>query len=867
MVGTIFGLENIEKRKENYSLVTHDIVENADVCIIGSGAAGAVIAEKLTNNGKSVVLLERGGYYDAEDMNQRELDMMPLLWKNGGANFTDNLRIVIAQGQCLGGSTIINDAVCFKTPEIVREQWRAMGVDISDKQWDKAIDEVWNRIHVSKVREQELNDNNLMLKKASQLKGYKARENDRNCIDCMRCGFCHLGCHYETKQDMLVTYIRKALRNPDSKIRIYCNCSAEKITHLSKQEGKGDLTTATGVEANFIDGNREVKYKMRINAKVIIVSAGAIASSQLLIKSVIADGKTGNDFSLHPAPFLLGKFEKKINAYNGIPMGYTCHQFGVTNGVRDGGFLIESIFLPIFQFSLGLPSFLEGYSGFMEDFNHYTMAGVLIRDEANGSITLSENANPKVNYSLTQRDIKNISKGLQTLAEMWFDIGAEHVISGHQSCLRLNSKEDIPKLVDAVETDPEGLLISSAHPQGGNRMGEDARICVVNSNGKVHGFSNLYVCDSSIFPTALGVNPQITVMALATMFADHINEIWDTEYSAKTVSVDIGDTCSIEQPMYCSSRSLDSMFNQLSNACPLETIVNGDKAIHRHNNAITTTERIWSFDKNKLMIYNNKYWKGFFPTDRDFSSIRYLGGFYKQFYKENGRIEGVTRPYELPNVFANNLVELRDFPGFGQVIYLRYTSPLYSLFYDLLKMVDRDTIIGKAFIGIPPHGKHILTFSMSRRYHVDFMTEQDHETIYDYHARAPSPNELIGRWVGRLVSDSAVTPVVQVFTFTYDIVGKLRMNYVFGDLLKGVSRVILTPQQMNMFDYTDWHDEVRIVKEDFMVGKWCAPWAEIPLNFSPSFLSTDIGKNGKKRLCVRFTLKRKTRQSGHKMRF
>ena len=867
MVGTIFGLENIEKRKEKYSLITHDIVENADVCIVGSGAAGAILAEKLSNKGKSVVLLERGGYYDAEDMNQRELDMMPLLWKNGGANFTDNLRIVIAQGQCLGGSTIINDAVCFKTPHLVREQWRAMGVNISDQQWDKAIDEVWNVIHVSKVKEQELNDNNLMLKKACQLKGYKASENDRNCIDCMRCGFCHLGCHYETKQDMLVTYIRKALRNPDSNIRIYCNCSAEKITHLNKRDEKGHFSTATGLEANFIDENRVVKYKLRVNAKVIIVSAGAIASSQLLIKSVIADGKSGNDFSLHPAPFLLGKFERKINAYNGIPMGYTCHQFGVTNGIADGGFLIESIFLPIFQFSLGLPSFLEGYSGFIEDFNHYTMAGVLIRDEATGSITLSENGNPKVNYSLTQRDIRNISKGLQTLAEMWFDIGAEHVITGHQSSLRLNSKKDIPKLVDAVEKHPEGLLISSAHPQGGNRMGEDASVSVVNSKGRVHGFSNLYVCDSSIFPTALGVNPQITVMALATMFADHINEIWDSEYRAKRLSVDIGDTCSIEQPMYCSSRSLDSMFNQISNACPVETIVNGDKTIHSYNKPNSTKERIWSFDKRRLMINNNRYWKGFFPTDQDFSLIRYFGGFYKQFYDENGSIKGITHPYELPNVFANNLVELRDFPGLGQVIYLRYTNPLYSLFYDLLKIVDLDNIIGKAFIGTPPYGKHILTFSMSRRYHVDFMTEQDHETIYEYHTRAPSPDELIGRWVGRLVCDSAVTPVVQVFTYTYDMFGKLRMNYVFGNLLRGVSRVILTPQQMNMYDYTNWHDEVKMVKEDFMVGKWCAPWTDIPLNFTPGFLSTDIGKNGKKRLCLRFTLKRKTRQSGHKMRF
>lgn len=137
--GTIYGLENIEKRKERYSLVGHDIVVDTDVCIIGSGAAGAIMGEKLANGSgnerytrKSVVILEKGGYYDAEDMNQREADMMPLLWKNCGANFTDNLRIVIAQGQCLGGSTVINDAVCFKTPQIVREQWRKMGVNISD---------------------------------------------------------------------------------------------------------------------------------------------------------------------------------------------------------------------------------------------------------------------------------------------------------------------------------------------------------------------------------------------------------------------------------------------------------------------------------------------------------------------------------------------------------------------------------------------------------------------------------------------------------------------------------------------------------------------------------------------------------------
>lgn len=829
MTGTIFGLENIEKRKEKYSVVKHDIVENVDVCVIGSGAAGAIIAAKLAEHGRSVVLLEKGGYYDAEDMNQREVDMMPLLWKNGGANFTDDLRIPIAQGQCLGGSTVINDAVCFKTPQIVREQWRTMGVSISDERWEKAIDEVWNGIYVGKVKSEELNENNLMLKRACETRGYKSSENHRNSKDCMRCGFCHLGCHYETKQDMLQTYIRRAVRDTD--IRIYCNCAAERIPHSNG--------VVEGVEGVFIDRGGMAKYKIRVNAKVVVVSAGVIASSQILMKNRIADGQVGKGLSLHPASILLGKFKQQINAYNGIPMAYTCHEFGVTNGVKDGGFLIESIFIPIFQFAIGLPSFLGEHAQFMQDFTHYSMAGVMIRDDSNGTITLSESGNAKVHYALSQGDIKDLAKGVQILAEMWFDIGAERVICGHSDVIRLDSKADIPKLVNAVETNPDGLQLASAHPQGGNRMGEDPSKSVVDSNFKVHGLNNLYVCDASVFPTSVGVNPQITVMALATIAADHIKEVWNTKFASIETKQVFGETCSITQPMYCSRERLETMFNQSKNQLPIQTIINtGD----------------WSFDIETLTIYNNKYWKGFFPTDQDLTPVRYFGGFWKRFYIEGGEIKGTTHPYETP-VEAANVPQIQNFTGFGEVIYLRYTDIQFRLFYDLLKIVDKDTILGKAFFGVPPFGNQILTFSMSRRYNVDYMTEEDHETIYQRHARAPTIDEVIGRWYGRLVSDGAVTPVTQVFTYTKDNVGKLRMEYVFASLLRGISRVALTLQQMNMYDFTNWHDEVRIVTEDFMVGKWCSPWTQIPLNFGLSFLSVEKGPQGS-RFCLRFTLKR-----------
>jgi hypothetical protein len=194
--------------------------------------------------------------------------------------------------------------------------------------------------------------------------------------------------------------------------------------------------------------------------------------------------------------------------------------------------------------------------------------------------------------------------------------------------------------------------------------------------------------------------------------------------------------------------------------------------------------------------------------------------------------------------------------GLGQVVHLKYISPEYSLFYDLLKIVDKDVILGKAFLGVAPFSIQILNFSMSRNYSIDFMTEEDHQTIYQEYGKAPSESELIGHWNGRLVSDSSLTPVTQEFNYTNGNVGKLQMQYTFGGLLRGISKVVLTSEQMNMYDFTNWHDEVRIVTNDFMLGKWCSPWTQIPLIFGPSFLNVEEGLEGR-RFCLRFTLRRK----------
>jgi hypothetical protein len=379
-------------------------------------------------------------------------------------------------------------------------------------------------------------------------------------------------------------------------------------------------------------------------------------------------------------------------------------------------------------------------------------------------------------------------------------------------------------------------------------MGEDPATCVVDSGCKVHGFDNLYVCDASVFPTAVGVNPQITVMTLATIAAEGISKEWAAEFENIGLSKSLGEACSIAQPMYCSSERLDVMFNRSKNELPLDTLINSEGGMGDPN--------AWSFDKDTLMIYNNRHWKGFFPIDQQVAPIRYFGGFWKSFVEKDGAISGTTHPYDAP-VYADNVPQPMDHPRYGKLIHLKYTGPEYAMFYDLLKIVDKDTILGKAFFGIPPTGNQMLVFSMSRRYNVDFMTEEDHEEIFTKHSKSPEePEEVIGRWTGRLVSDSALTPVVQVFTYTKDNFGKLQMHYVFGNLLSGISRVELTPESMKMYDFTNWNDEVKVVTDNFMVGKWCSPVFQFDIGDSaPSFLDVEKVPGGK-RLCLRFTLKR-----------
>ena len=212
----------------------------------------------------------------------------------------------------------------------------------------------------------------------------------------------------------------------------------------------------------------------------------------------IAQDTAGKGLCLHPGIRVLGDFDYEIKGNEGIPMAYTVHDFGVdrkTDETRKeynfdsgGEFLIESIFIPLFQFSIALSaSSIIEHRKLIERFNNYAMAGIVVRDGNIGKVSLTATGRASVTYEAGENELKVLAKGVEVLGKMWFRLGARRIIIPHRNLSIIDREDDIPKLVDKILHNPKNLLLGSAHPQSGNRIGADAADSVVDSNCRVIG--------------------------------------------------------------------------------------------------------------------------------------------------------------------------------------------------------------------------------------------------------------------------------------------------------------------------------------------------------------------------------------------
>ena len=226
-----------------------------------------------------------------------------------------------------------------------------------------------------------------------------------------------------------------------------------------------------------------------------------------------SSGQLGKNLSIHPAAGILAEFDEEILPWRGIPQGYAIED------LHDEGILFEGATLPLEMMMTMTPLIGPDLVRLAESFDHVASFGFLVEDTSRGAVH-ELRGQPVIRYWLSDRDVAHIKRGLDVLAQIFFAAGARvlHVPVAGFDVLR---PDDLPALRRA-RLRPWDLDISAYHPLGTARMGRDPACSVVDPDHQVHDVPRLYVVDGSAVPTAIGVNPQITIMAMATRAAQKI---------------------------------------------------------------------------------------------------------------------------------------------------------------------------------------------------------------------------------------------------------------------------------------------------------------------------------------------------------
>ena len=498
---------------------------DCDVCVIGSGAAGAIVAYRAQQAGRNVVLLEEGPCVTAEQTSNREVEMTARLYKEGGLQATVDYDLSILQGKCLGGTTVINNAICFRLQDEalspggrdVLAEWQAIGARIDRAQLNASFERVEQMLDVRPLLEVQdpgvpaidgPNAHVLLagwgdVQRRNPAYGkYKSGLFKKNYHKCLGCGYCNFGCRWGRKMSMLETYIPAAQKLG---ARIVAEAHAKRI--------EIDGRTARAVHCVRADGRA-----LRVRAKSVVVSCGAIGSSVLLMKSGVTHN-VGERFSFNAGTPVFARFPNLIRGFDGLQMA------AYIDGVD---YLLESLFYPPVGFGAALPGWFNTHFERMRDYTHFACAGVLIGTDHNGRvkrIPQSRSMFGPVDYRMTDRDLDRLRHGQALLAYTYFVAGADYVLPAtfadrvlDRATFGLSTPDQIYDQLRKWIRQPEDVTLSSAHPQGGNPMSDDASMGVVDSQFRVHGHDNLFVCDASVFPTTIGINPQLTIMAVADYF-------------------------------------------------------------------------------------------------------------------------------------------------------------------------------------------------------------------------------------------------------------------------------------------------------------------------------------------------------------
>jgi long-chain-alcohol oxidase len=477
-----------------------------DVVVVGSGAGGGVAAAELARAGLDVVVLEKGGHAAERDFTHQEGDAYRDLYLYGLTLTTDDLACRILAGSTLGGGTVVNYSTSFPTPPAVLAEWAAVsGVDaFVSGEVAASLEAVAGRLGVTEAQSRP-GARDRLLERGLERLGWHAGPLPRNVRGCPQdagCGWCGFGCRHGAKQSTLVTYLEDAAA---AGCRLVVGADARRVL---VDDGR-----ATGLEAVAGGGHRLV-----VRARAVVAAAGAIETPALLLRSGLG-GQVGHHLRLHPGTAAVGEFPEPVRWWEG------------TLQTRWSAALRERLgaYAPIFETvpvhpgtaAVALPwRSAAGHRALMERSANLSLVAVLCRDSGAGRVRVDRDGSPRVRWRLAPADEARMAAGLAAAGEVLAAAGASEVFSLHRQQLAFRPGSPAAHRAWAEATRRAGFAggratLASYHQMGSCRIGADPATSAVGPDHQTHEVAGLFVADASLFPTASGVNPMLSVMALA----------------------------------------------------------------------------------------------------------------------------------------------------------------------------------------------------------------------------------------------------------------------------------------------------------------------------------------------------------------
>jgi choline dehydrogenase-like flavoprotein len=478
-----------------------------------------VLAARLAEAGWHVVVLEEGGFHSGEDFDDDEGRLAPRLYADAAARATDDLSVILLQGRCVGGGSTVNWMMTLRPQPWVLDEWeREHRLELlSARSLEPALTRIEQEIHARPLPDDAHSPANRLIIDGCARLGWRTLAARVNAVGCVRAGACGLGCRWGAKQSAGEVYLPRALR---AGATVCCDARADRIDVLER----GTRLPLKRVTVTALDAARTPVGRLHVEARIVVLAAGAVGTPALLELSGLSTGGSGRWLRLHPTTGVFGTYDRPIYAAAGVPQTAVCAEF--MQGDDGYGFWIECAPLRPGLLAAALQGFGEPHRERMRGYARLGPLIVLVRDGAerqrsSGDVRVDRRGRIRIRYRIADTDRRRLALGVRAAARLHLANGALSSQSLHVDATPVRTDADLPRLAQQRYS-PNRLSLFSAHVNGTCRLGHAPRDSGCTPDGEVHGTNGIYVADGSLFPTAPGVNPQATIMALASLIAERV---------------------------------------------------------------------------------------------------------------------------------------------------------------------------------------------------------------------------------------------------------------------------------------------------------------------------------------------------------